>query len=241
MSSHSLIAMAKKVVEYCVEACRGSSLASHTAASLAVSAKKKAPEFAVELTEAARLLRLCESLARTATALLTSCSIRGDAASGASRGAPPSEPVARADATSAGTAQKKKKKRKNKNKDSDAPEVMPYNVVDAKMEIDSRPGPYFRPGAAAHECHAGTVSVAPSLGHVSFDGQSEGSHFSVGAQVFLTGLSSRADLVGKPAVVLSWNAASARYAVKLTASGESILVRPCNLQPSIFCNVIGNS
>ena len=148
-----------------------------------------------------------------------------------------SEPVARADADSAGPAQKekKKKKRNKKTKDSSAPEVLPYE------EVDGRPGPYFRPGAAAHMCHAAMSPASPSLGHVSHDDHPEGSRFPVGAQVFLTGLSSWADLVGKPAAVLSWNAASARYAVKLTASGESILVRPCNLQPSIFCNVIGNS
>ena len=237
--------MAKKVMEYCVESCRGSSLASHTAASLVFSAKKKAPEFAEEFTEAARLLRLCESLARTATALLVSCSTtRGGAPSEASRGASLSEPVARADADSAGPAQKekkKKKKRNKKNKDSSAPEVLPYDEVDAKMEVDGRPGPYFRPGAAAHMCHAAMSPASPSLGHVSHDDHPESSRFPVGAQVFLTGLSSRADLVGKPAAVLSWNAASARYAVKLTASGESILVRPCNMQPSIFGNVLGNS
>ena len=127
-----------------MEACRGSSLASHTAASLVISAKKKAPEFTAQLVEAARLLRLGESLARTAVALLSSCSTSGDAAAGAHRGAPLGEPVARADAASCEPAQKKKKKkRKKKNKDLGGPEVLPYEVGDAMMDVGCRPGPMF--------------------------------------------------------------------------------------------------
>ena len=236
--------MAKKVMEYCVEACRGCSLASHTAASLVISAKKKAPEFTALLVEAARLLRLGESLARTAVALLSSCSTSGDTAAGAHRGAPLGEPVARADAASCEPAQKKKKKkkkRKNKNKDLGGPEVLPYEVGDAMMDVGCRPGPYVRPGAAARDTGFGKSMVSQSSGHVPHDGQPDGSLLPAGTHVVLVGLASRAELAGMMAVVFSWCAASDRYAVKLTGSGQSILVRPCNIRPSIFGSIAGST
>ena len=109
----------KRTLEYCLEASRGVALASRTAASLTVCAKKAVPERAVELSEASRLLRLCESLARTASALLGSVlegNKKGDLEVGAHRAAPTAERFAHAADVVAPVVTKKKRHRQKKKK-----------------------------------------------------------------------------------------------------------------------------
>ena len=58
------------------------------------------------------------------------------------------------------------------------------------------------------------------------------SGFAAGMTAVLTGLNSRPELVGSLVTLRSFDAASARWAVTVAASGESIRVRKQNLEPS---------
>ena len=57
---------------------------------------------------------------------------------------------------------------------------------------------------------------------------------SVGCRVILAGLVSRTELVGMAGIVLSFDEVTARYAIKVEATGESVKVLAKNLKPSIF-------
>ena len=56
----------------------------------------------------------------------------------------------------------------------------------------------------------------------------------MGQSVVLTGLTSRPDLLDALCTVMSFDVAAARVAVKVSASGECIKVKPYNLEVSVF-------
>ena len=62
----------------------------------------------------------------------------------------------------------------------------------------------------------------------------ESRDISIGCRVILAGLVSRTELVGMAGIVLSFDEVTARYAIKVEATGESVKVLAKNLKPSIF-------
>ena len=58
--------------------------------------------------------------------------------------------------------------------------------------------------------------------------------FAPNQDVIVGNLASRPDLFGSRAVVVSYDAKSDRYAIRLESTGDAIRVKGCNLRPSIF-------
>ena len=86
------------------------------------------------------------------------------------------------------------------------------------------PPPPQRPPAAAASASA-SLSSAPTT-------VAEQTDFRPGAAVALANLQARPELNGTAGTVASWDAAKGRYAVKHTASGEALLLKPACLQPA---------
>ena len=75
--------------------------------------------------------------------------------------------------------------------------------------------------------------ASPSL-KVAPEAAADDGGFAAGQSALLLGLSSRTELVGQLVTLRSFDATSARWAVTVASSGESIKVRSQCLQPSIF-------
>ena len=75
--------------------------------------------------------------------------------------------------------------------------------------------------------------ASPSL-KVAPEAAADDGGFAAGQSALLLGLSSRPELVGQLVTLRSFDATSARWAVTVASSGESIKVRSQCLKPSIF-------
>ena len=213
------------------------------AASLTVCAKKVVPERAVELSEASRLLRLCESLARTASALLGSVlegNKKGDLEVGAHRAAPTAERFAHAADVVAPVVTKKKRHRQKRKKMSvDDGGGAGTRSVDAGL-VAGADGGVFRfhgPGplaaSSALGCCAG-ASTAMDVSGSSSPIPAGGVSFQVGRKAFIANLVARPELNGGGVAIISFDKPSQRYAVKLETTGGCLKVRPDNLRASVF-------
>ena len=118
-----------------------------------------------------------------------------------------------------------------KKKKDESEEVIPIAAPRNAMEVDVQSE--IRGGAAVAESAAnGRVPsvLAPEPARLD----ARGSPHAIGSIVVLHGLTSRKDLLGQRASVLSWTAQTTRLGVKIETSGERVLVRPGNVRPSIF-------
>ena len=99
------------------------------------------------------------------------------------------------------------------------------------MEVEALP---MAAGGAAAAQGSATGHAPPALAPEPVRHDVQGSPHAIGSSVVLHGLTSRKDLVGQRAAVLSWYAETMRLGVKLDTSGEAVLVRPGHVRPSIF-------
>ena len=214
----------------CVEACRAASLASHSAAGLVTSVRKLAAADSVKYGEVARLLRCSESLARSATAILTSMADNVRATSKT----PPRDSVVRTTASdpvaaetarvSAGGPSAPAPRRRRRKRPSKKNETNAVND-DGAMDVDGT-GPTNPRGT--------TSCATPPRTRPFSEEDTATKTFAVGTHVLLDGLTSRVNLNGTiGTVIASPSVADERVAVKLP-DGESILVKPVNVRPSIF-------
>ena len=209
----------------CSEAARAASCTSHAAAGMTLAA---VPRFSSPLVkEAARLLRLSESTARSAASCLAQAEADlkaqaqhvppgAGAAAGADEGAPRSRSAIR-------RAKKKEKKKLN-----GAPEVMPCEEGDADM----------RGGEPAAVAPAAASSAAPGPAPVPAVPAGAGSippFRPIGSAVTIQGLASRQELNGQRGhvVALPASAPVGRVAVKVQ-SGESVLLKCSNIKDFTF-------
>jgi hypothetical protein len=212
-----------------IEAARAAALASHSAAGLCAAAGSR---------EAARLLRSSEALARAATAALLALPSLAARIPGSAE-------------VDAEKQEKKKSRRKKKskqtakvseNKDAEvlpmangiqeaveatlAQAPAPVRVLAARSSRERSPRGFRKAPAAAPP--SSSTSQVPVPAPVGADA------FAVGQAVILVGLVSRADLLGKRAVIKSYDATSKRFAVLVDATNESVRVLGANLKASIF-------
>jgi hypothetical protein len=234
-----------------LEAARAAALAAHSAAGLASSAG---------LREAARLLRSSEALARAAVAAIQAKAPQRDGSPGPQgRGAspPPGGGAApagqgvsqRATGTSPASRPRRRRRKKKvadeiQNMDASS-EVLSAATLGVAAPVLPADAPVFGPAARpprvlkAHSARERTpprASSRPSLTPAcSSPADPAGSRdISAGCRVILAGLASRIELVGMAGIVLSFDEVTARYAIKVEATGESVKVLAKNLKPSIF-------
>ena len=236
--------------KHSLEAARAAALAAHSAAGLASAAG---------LRTAARLLRSSEALARAAIAALQDpasqrddiphahggATGRGGAAS-AGQGAPLRTPGASPASRPRRRRHKKKDAEKDQNMDACA-EVLPLVTLDDAVPKLSADASVFVPGAKPQRVLVARGSrertppprsqstPAPSSSSVgSSAAPLVDSSIVVGSVVIFCSLVSRAELVGMAGTVLSFDAASSRYAVKVDSTGECVRVLLKNLKPSLL-------
>jgi len=115
--------------------------------------------------------------------------------------------------------------------------------VGCSASVLSRDAVDFVPGSAARAAggasrrsspYGGSASPSTSATSTSTPALAGGGCFTEGHAVVLKGLSSRADLIGACGVVVSFDVAASRYAVRLDASGETVKVLEKNMQSSLF-------
>jgi hypothetical protein len=218
----------------CIEAARAAALASHSAAGLCAAAGSR---------EAARLLRSSEALARAATAALLALPSLAACGPGSAE-------------VNAERQEKKKRHRKKRGRqtamvvESMDSEVLPMadgiqeavvvtpaqtpaptRVLAARTSRERSPRGVRRAPAAA--LPSSSTSQVPEPAPVGADA------FAVGQAVSFVGLVSRADLSGRCGVIISYDAASLRYAVLVDAPNQSVRVLGKNLMASIFATGTG--
>ena len=237
--------------KHSLEAARAAALAAHSDAGLASAAG---------LRTAARLLRSSKALARAAIAALQDSASqrediphahgggatgRGGAAS-AGHGAPLRTPGASPASRPRRRRHKKKDAEKDQNMDACA-EVLPLVTLDDAVPKLSADASVFVPGAKPQRVLVARGSrertppprsqstPAPSSSSMgSSAAPPVDSSIVVGSVVIFCSLVSRAELVGMAGTVLSFDAASSRYAVKVDSTGECVRVLLKNLKPSLL-------
>ena len=246
----------------CLEASRASSLAAHSAASLAATAG---------LREASRLLRASEALARAATATLLSV-----APPPRTRHGPGDQPdVANAPVCAAGasaatdgrevSAVKSKRnarraERKKRRKGASAKQSVNM-AIDPLQPAGEERGAHLAASlqpAVSEPLESARITVVPpggaqeeravrersprraprtpssSLPSLWSPPSTVPSGFAVGQRVRLSGLVSRSDLNGKIGKVLSYDVTAKRYAVDVAGSSAPVRVLAKNLTPALF-------
>ncbi len=203
------------------------SLASHSAAGLVTSVRKLTAADS-RLGEAARMLRCSESLARSATAILTSMAdnsratsntpVRGSVVKTTASDSVAAE-TARVSAGAPSAQAPRRRRRKRCSKQNKA------NVVkdNGAMDVDDT-GPATPRGT--------TSCATPTPARPFSEEDAATKTFAVGTPVVLDGLTSRVNLNGAIGTV-SHGMRGERIAVTLP-DGESILVKAVNVRPSIF-------
>ena len=219
-----------------LEAARAAVLANHSAASLCSAAGYKQP---------AKMLRSAEAMARAAVASLSSAnpkqttSSRTAKAAGQAAAPTVSAIAASSDVPAAGKKMRHKKKFQQKGKDVNLEARMdddaPVNGVCNPGDGPSAAAPTARPEAARRErsprgSPSPTALTSASLGVAPVYGPCR---YAVGQAVMITELTGKPELNGRLGSVLSFDAVSDRFAIKLD-SGGCVKVRVDNLQPSIF-------
>ncbi len=215
----------------CLEAARASALAAHSAAGLCAAAR---------LVAAARLLRSAEALSRAAVAALC--------AAPRPQAAAPAPSVASGAAAPPASSPSARRRRRRRQKKTTTNITDPSDVDTGMMEALDVGGGHVasNPASAVVSAPSGRVLTAkpsrersprravdgsgpPSPSPSSVAAASPVGIFLQGSSVSLTGLTSRPELEGVEAEVLSFDATGGRYAIRLT-TGEQIRVRPVNVQ-----------
>ena len=221
-----------KALGRCAEAARATASSAHAAAGLAL----------VRSKEAARLLRISESSARAAAAVL------GEAESvlrAAAQSASSSAVVTPATASSTRSARRRARKKEVKAKVLNGEdEVWPH--MDNVGEVDSTVGDADVPLVHRQEkkaCAPRERSLRRTHGHPhlqtpspqSRDGMDlESTGFSPGDIVMINGLTKRVDLNGKRAKVMGYDRASGRIIVSVEDLKDCVRLRPELLSTTLF-------
>ena len=234
--------------KHSLEAARAAALAAHSAAGLASAAG---------LRTAARLLRSSEALARSAIAALQEAASQRDGSSLAQGGGAPRRggaasaghvaPLRTLGASPASRPRRRRHKKKDVVKDQNmdacdevlplvplgdaapklsadasvfVPSVKPQRVLVARGSRERTPPPR-QPSTSAHSSTSVDLPAAPGAD----------SCLAVGTAVAFSSLISRAELEGLTGTVISFDAGSSRYAVKVDSTGECVRVLLKNLKP----------
>ena len=208
-----------------IAAVRGALQTTHSAANLVNSVDK----------EAARMLRTAEGLARSAVArlefLAREATIKKQQQE---KEVKTGKDAAMADATAGASARPRRRGRRSQRASvsTAAPAAMP--LADAaspplaaaaqgcapRRTLKPQSSRERSPRREASPSRASSIAATqPGLGGLV-----------VGQPVVLSGLTSRSDLHGSLGTVMSFDVAAGRVAVKVSASGECIKVKPCNLE-----------
>ena len=258
VGSFTTPAARKSELSALLEACRAAALAAHSAAGLATAFRER--QVARMLRSAEALARAAAAAVSRPPGKVTpaQAGVPARGASGPrSSGAPGPEHPAASDATSARPRRRRRKKNSKVNKtehlmvDVGGDSVVAMGVVDAPASSPAGAHAATRPPRVLEKKSSRERSprravraladpqrdqiVVGDSGAAATAAPVASPSFATKQAVVIGELTSRPELSGCRAEVVSYDVPSGRYAVRLESTGEAIRVKGCNLRPRVFC------